>query len=569
MYQRDFEKVHDLRETIRHMECQSMDMKSLQYLDGGTYNDVFWYTFPPNTRVAMRLSYYKTRTVQYIINLMQHEVGNFGYTYLTNKGKQNILTDPLIIKNNFATFTNMLCEKHICPHFVYQYGYKNCKGIVDLVQKNIRRDKGNKRFFERDFTKVSREYNNISFQEAFDTTLWDIIAEEARNLENGELRTAPFDVMSIVFQVIFSLAVMQHYLPTFRHNDLSPKNILIKRLHGKIHPLTYRLYRWNYKIKNVNVFAAIHDFDLSHADASVVRLDGRDMTDMNMRNDVIMGNKFQASTNVHARRINQTFNPSFDSHMFLFGLRASLRAKGIHEPAFEKLCNDLGMAEDSHYTDRVQPSLFPANILNHGYFDPIRSRADDAFDFGPREVALMVQLGAHRDKQDVFSVHKYAPPTLYLAKSQPVSNINKNTGMIRYMHKSNMDGSKLIPMQLLYGSMRMLMNPTDAAIIKIVCERKLAAFITEFANRYISGDAPRNCDSLLKRVDTWIKHPITPHEASPFIRTKELFALAKELGVPASKLEKRSSYGGVTIPVSRAKVCQLILAQSRNKMALS
>lgn len=64
----------------------------------------------------------------------------------------------------------------------------------------------------------------------------------------------------LVFQVVFSLAMIRHYFPGFSHNDLHLKNVLYRKREA---PLTYRYKDREYEITNPEYVAFINDFDFA------------------------------------------------------------------------------------------------------------------------------------------------------------------------------------------------------------------------------------------------------------------------------------------------------------------
>ena len=73
----------------------------------------------------------------------------------------------------------------------------------------------------------------------------------------------------IFFQIIFILAYIQHYYPSFRHNDLKPNNILIKNNFSKKKYLIYKLDKYKFKVPNIGIQLKISDFDFACIDGII------------------------------------------------------------------------------------------------------------------------------------------------------------------------------------------------------------------------------------------------------------------------------------------------------------
>jgi hypothetical protein len=71
----------------------------------------------------------------------------------------------------------------------------------------------------------------------------------------------------ILFQIIYTLSVIQHHYPSFRHNDLSSNNIFVNYKHNKPSKKQYICYKFNDKefyLKNHGIKIYIGDFDFAN-----------------------------------------------------------------------------------------------------------------------------------------------------------------------------------------------------------------------------------------------------------------------------------------------------------------
>ena len=117
-------------------------------------------------------------------------------------------------------------------------------------------------------------------------------------------RCTPTDdlVRALVFQVVYTLACLQQLFPSFRHNDLSTNNVLVK-------PAEHR--RACYNVGGVCFYvsagytAALADFDFTHVPCHAV-----------LSNERVLGGKYGVTGDI---------NPSYDCHLFLSTLRKAPR----------------------------------------------------------------------------------------------------------------------------------------------------------------------------------------------------------------------------------------------------
>lgn len=98
----------------------------------------------------------------------------------------------------------------------------------------------------------------------------------------------------IMFQVTFLLAVIQEKYPNFRHNDLRPDNILIKRQNKKQHVYEMDDLQWTI---HSNIQVMLHDFDYSV-------LHGKQDENIQVRHHDFLGRSYE-------------HNPVYDLHNFL------------------------------------------------------------------------------------------------------------------------------------------------------------------------------------------------------------------------------------------------------------
>lgn len=299
-----------LSATLAESAMDSLDMldKPPRLIGAGSYNDMFVVRFRGHVMV-MRLSYYSAYTLGRVQSIIRQHLP---YEELLSKSHRITALDPVTVKNNYSRFCNHLIEQNVCPHFVYMFGFRDVKCFAAHVKDQVRPD--------RMLNNLAFRYNNVSFHEKFHTCL----RLRLRQLSDMQLRVA-------AFQVLYALAVLQHYVPNFRHNDLSLDNILITLTNAqeqkKAHTFTsYKLpLGQEFLVPNVGVFTAVADFDLAHAPAIATLLPQNQR--IGLQNQLIAKEQFAGHTDEQARNINSSQNPSFDSYYFLYRLKEALFGK--------------------------------------------------------------------------------------------------------------------------------------------------------------------------------------------------------------------------------------------------
>ena len=79
----------------------------------------------------------------------------------------------------------------------------------------------------------------------------------------------------IIFQIIYTLMVIQEKYPTFRHNDLNLRNILVDRNNIKsefLYQIIFKDKKYNFEIPNLGFQTRIWDFDYSSIEGSIDNL---------------------------------------------------------------------------------------------------------------------------------------------------------------------------------------------------------------------------------------------------------------------------------------------------------
>ena len=323
----------------------------------GSYNDILAIMIQGYSLV-MRLSYYSPYTLARVQALIRQDMP---YRDLLHRARRITALDPVQIKNNMARVCNVLADTGVCPHFVYMFAERDVKCFAQLLRDQLKP--------ERMRNMLSFRYNNLSFHERFQSSL----RVKVRQLSELQLHCA-------MFQVFFTLAILQQNLPEFRHNDLSLDNVLLNvyvpKADNYIH---YRIGSIDYYTPDVGVFCAVTDFDLAHAPC-VVNLHQANMKNITLMNHLIAKDQFGGHDDEQARRINASHNPGFDAYYFLFRLADALKKPAAASPGgqharFLRKVQGLGVLQEGvRYIDKTIPSLHPSALLRGPFFQAFRQR---------------------------------------------------------------------------------------------------------------------------------------------------------------------------------------------------
>jgi hypothetical protein len=338
------------RDMARYREVSSMLAAcnlSVPFMDkpprligAGSYNDIFCIKCKGHNMV-LRLSYYSSYTLNKVQALIQLKLP---YKQLIRKARGVTDLDPVTVKNNYSQLCNMLVDTGVCPHFVYMFHQKDVKCFAAMVRDQIKP--------ERMRNNLSFRYNNVSFHEKYQSSL---------RLKLKQL--TDLQLVCAVFQVLFALAVLQHYVPNFRHNDLSLDNVLVSVC--KPTPNRYVQYcigGVTYWLPDAGIMTAVTDFDLAHAPATVTWNDGKSKP-YGLQNQLIAKDQFGNHTDVQARNINASANRSFDTYYFLYRLREAL---GHRPSTVQSWLRQQGLMQQRpgmKYVAEVYPSLYPSVLL--------------------------------------------------------------------------------------------------------------------------------------------------------------------------------------------------------------
>lgn len=380
-----------IRRSIKHLLMQN-ESKVSQYfrsharpLGSGTYNDTFVITvfdeLDHRHEIVMRVSYYDIKVLNEVLSKVDGSVSILKGSNHATGGRRHLIAqdaledalyqsrmDPVKVKNYYSMLCKLLIESQTCPYYVHMFHYQDYKDFLNLIKHLIP---------EKRMLSPQQMFTNISFHELYHGNLLQLLKQQ---------RLSSMQLKAVVFQILFAILCLQHYLPGFRHNDVSLSNILIKfasATEDNKNGHVYKIYGTTYLVPFVGVCAALWDFDLAHAPGRIVTLGKVNASSFNgghglsMRNHVIVNNRFALYTkDKSVQNINNTFNPSFDTYFFFSELQRALKSLS---GAYLDVATFLGSFDalrqpKEAYTSEVHPELVPINIINHVFFNEFKSQ---------------------------------------------------------------------------------------------------------------------------------------------------------------------------------------------------
>ena len=313
--------------------------KNAKYFTSGSYNDVF----KTGNGKILKVSYYTYPILREIISVLRSSKGT--NTARAEKIKNQDMTSINSIMNRIGGY---MIRHAICPHFVTVYKEKTCKNFYDTYVKSVINDK--KRENRNKVYKEGLRYSVISIQEMFDYDLSTMLRDSSKRLDDTIMR-------GIIFEVIYTIYVLQHYIEGFRHNDLSSNNVLVKK--GKVGGKTYAVGSNTYVMPAMDFSIAVNDFDITHATGKI-KIPGFEHTAIHNKN--VMNGVFARNFATPA------VNPSYDVYYFLVTILKNLYSRRRDAPETMKFLNRIlgpyftgGNITDR--TDKVIRSLYPDILL--------------------------------------------------------------------------------------------------------------------------------------------------------------------------------------------------------------
>ena len=171
------------------------------------------------------------------------------FTYLSTKCKNR----PENIEVNITKFLNKLLNH--TPHIIKYISSYTCsnKLLINLTTLSLDVfDKIKFPIYNHSNLLIIPFYKNLSLSK--------YISKNYKHIRKQEW-------IYILFQIIYTLSVIQHHYPSFRHNDLSSNNIFVNYKYNKKKIKEYICYKFNNKkfyLKNYGVKIYIGDFDFAN-----------------------------------------------------------------------------------------------------------------------------------------------------------------------------------------------------------------------------------------------------------------------------------------------------------------
>ena len=302
----------------------------LRPLGSGKYSDVFRaQTAPGGPSVVMKVSYYRDDTLCDVVKRLKA-----GDARGALAAKQR---DAIQVSNAFTRFTAGLLDT-VSPHFVAVFCEQDCSDFAAKLGPLLKDRLAT-------LSPTQKKFNNVCFMELFDTNMTKFLVGGKYN--EAALRCA-------VFQVLYTLAVLQRLLPGFRHNDLSTNNVLVKRLR-RAPRLAYEFGGATYFVA-APLLVALSDYDFVHAP-----------TRPDLHNERVTSGKF---------RVDGRPNDSYDTHFFLKSVLKCIQRRASDFPDTMAFLHRLRMRSEDRQNSSTMARLRPAALLGDAYFEPLKKPFD-------------------------------------------------------------------------------------------------------------------------------------------------------------------------------------------------
>lgn len=335
----------------------NIQLNASRFIGGGEWSDIF----DLGDRV-LKVSYYSQRILANMNVLLKSGTEN-------SRKKAKALRDSEKVQINTKMFKvgNYFITHGISPHFVKEFSNYSCKNFYAKIRNFIPETQRVKRNQRGDV-----HFAHLSVQDKYDTDLFTYIRDPRYpEFVDVELRV-------VIFQILYTLAVLQRAMHGFRHNDLHTKNILVKR--DTIPPRVYAYGGSSYTIGAMPFQVAITDFDFTNVSGAIQSNIGV----------AAIRNPELAQYN-----ITSSANPSYDSYMFLVSMFLTLDKHRLEKnmETWKFLDNTLhGRLSERMRGNTDDVSLFPSNLLKHPYFDVLRRPSSSS----PSSLSSPGQASNHR-----------------------------------------------------------------------------------------------------------------------------------------------------------------------------
>lgn len=297
----------------------------IRELGRGKYSDCFKVKDGRGLAIAFKLSYYQEATIRAFARHAQH-----GDRQAAHVAKEQ---DAISVSTSMAEVAKQMKLHDVSPHFVRVY----CEADVRYLPvrlKPLLRDRLSQ------LTPRQVKYSHVCMMELYSCNL-------TRLLVHGTVSDKM--LRPLLFHVIYTLACLQEVFPGFRHNDLSPNNVLIKPAKHKC--AQYHIRKMAFFVR-CPLTAVLADFDFTHVPGHEVLSNER----------VLSGNY---GINAHP-------NDAYDTHLLLKGVHKCLLKHRGGCPETVRFIRSLRLDQDRERIQEGMPHLAPLRLLGHVYFDSLR-----------------------------------------------------------------------------------------------------------------------------------------------------------------------------------------------------
>lgn len=298
---------------------------SLKQIGTGKYSDIFA-VHKDGESFAMKISYYTEETIDMFMK--KKICGDL------EGAKREKEKDSILVSEKFSKITSVLLDKKLTPHFVRVFeeqDVKNFAAKIPGLEKRLRT-----------LTAYQKMYNHVAFMDLFDTDLTHLLKRKV--LDENEIKI-------VIFQILYTIAATQHAFPTFRHNDLTTNNVLIRNNRKNT---TFR-----YDVDGMffytptKYYVSVTDYDFVHIPSVKFLINQR----------VLSGNYKVSGDN----------NVSYDAHLFIKSVYKCFTEayENTLDTETHRFLNSLETFEDDRYPNEIL-SLNPRKILKHEYFNSLK-----------------------------------------------------------------------------------------------------------------------------------------------------------------------------------------------------
>jgi len=264
------------------------------------------------------------------------------------------------------------CTPHILVPILYGTADETnslMRSFNYMIKKNqYNSDKEYLNKLHTNFKEIKHEYDKKYFSNTlfYMYTKWCNQSDLSQYLKTNTLSEA--DWKTILFKIIYTLATIQHYYPSFRHNDLSLRNILVHIINKRNCYDTYSIDDNTYYIPDNGIEVYLWDFEYSNI---------YELTENNL---ITENSKMKKEYGIRL-----TENQFYDIHFLLNGIYHNItalpnRIKKFIERQIKK--DFLGIDNEYVYNFRLIEDIkytTPRAMLNDILFQDLKTRQNISY----------------------------------------------------------------------------------------------------------------------------------------------------------------------------------------------